>query len=93
MSDFEEEYKKKGVEFVAVNAFEDEEAGRAFIEASDLDYRWVFADADVLRALGVAMIPAQIIVDREGNVAWVSTMTSIGEGADAIREALDDTLR
>ena len=82
MSDFEEEYKKKGVEFVAVNAFEDEEAGRAFI-----------ADADALRALGVAMVPAQIIVDREGKVAWVSTMTSISEGADAIREALDDTLR
>ena len=49
--------------------------------------------SDRLRTLGVKMIPAQIIVDRDGKVAWVSTMTSISEGADAIREALDEALR
>ena len=92
MSDFEEEYRKKGVEFLAINAFEEEAAGRAFIAEAGLDYHWAFADSDTLRALGVEMIPAQIIVDREGRVAWVSSMTSISRGVDAIRDALDRAL-
>jgi peroxiredoxin len=92
MSEFEAEYEQKGVAFLAVNAFEDPARGRAFIAESGLDYRWLWADTAALEALGVAMVPAQIILDRDGKVAWVSGLFSVNEGAAAIREALDEVL-
>lgn len=92
MSPREEEYASKGVEILAVNAFEDPADGRAWIEQSDLHYRWAFADAAVTEAFGVATVPSQIILDREGRVVWASSLGSLAGGADAIFEALDDVL-
>jgi len=93
MSDRKQEYAEQGVEILAVNAFEDPRVGRHWIEASDLSYRWAFADADAAEALGVQAVPTQIIVDRQGNVAWTSSFTSLMGGADAIYAALDEVLR
>lgn len=92
MSDREAEYQQKGVEFLAVNAFEDPEAGREWIASSDLHYRWAFADAATLESLGVNATLSQILLDREGKVVWVSDFGSVMSGADSIFDALDAAL-
>jgi hypothetical protein len=92
MSGREEEYKRKGVEIIAINAFEDPQLGRDWIASSDLHYRWAFADESVTAAFGVESVPAQIILDRDGNVAWTSSLTSLFGGADAVFAALDGAL-
>lgn len=92
MSPREEEYRAKGVEILAINAFEDPQAGREWIDASGLHFRWAFADAAMTEALGVETVPTQIILDRDGRVAWTSGFTSLMGGADAVYAALDGVL-
>ena len=92
MSDREQEYTDKGVEILAVNAFEDRAAGEAFIASSDLPFHWAFADASVTEALGVKTVPTQILLDREGRIVWTSGFTSIMGGAEAVWSAVDDVL-
>jgi hypothetical protein len=92
MSSRENEYRQKGVEILAINAFEDPQLGRDWIASSDLQYRWAFADKSVTEAFGVESVPTQIILDREGNVAWTSSLTSLFGGADAVFAALDGVL-
>jgi hypothetical protein len=89
MGPLEEEYAKKGVAFLLVNCFEDEASGRAFMAAEGKDRPWAFADAAALEALGVHLAPTQVVVDREGRVAWTSSFGSIQEGVGAFRKALD----
>jgi len=93
MSAFEPDYEERGVVFVTVNAYEPRAQGRAFAEANDdLHYTWLRAEPADLEALGVKGIPSQIILDREGKVAWTSSLGSLRGGGDAIREALDELL-
>jgi hypothetical protein len=93
MSGREQEYRHKGVEILAINAFEDPQLGRDWIAtATGLPYRWAFADRGVTEAFGVESVPTQIIVDREGRVVWTSSLTSLFGGADAIYAALDAAL-
>jgi hypothetical protein len=92
MSEFEAEYEKKGVTFLCVNALEPPEAGRAWIETSGLDFDWAFADQPALDALGVKMVPTQLILDKDGKVAWKSSFGSITGGPEAIRTALDEVI-
>ena len=92
MSPREHEYEEKGVTIVAVNAFEDPAVGRAFMESGELDYTWAFADAETTEALGVATVPTQVLIDRDGKVVWTSSFTSLMGGADAVFEAIDAAL-
>lgn len=92
MSPREQEYREQGVEFLAINAFEDPQAGRDWIASSGLDYRWVFAGESATEAFGVAAVPTQIILDKQGKVVWTSNVTSLFGGADAVYEALDGAL-
>lgn len=92
MGPLEEEYGRKGVAFLLVNAFEDEASGRAFMTAEGKDRPWAFADAASLQALGVHIAPTQVLVDREGRVAWTSSFQSIREGVPAFRRALDQVV-
>jgi len=92
MGPLEEEYGKKGIAFLLVNAFEDEAAGRTFMEKSGMDRPWAFADAEGLEALGVHMAPTQVLVDGEGRVAWTSSFQSITEGVPAFRRALESVV-
>jgi hypothetical protein len=89
MGPLEEEYGKKGVAFLLVNCKEDEAAGRAFIAAQGKHGRWAFADDAALDALGVHIAPTQVLVDRDGKVAWTSSFSSIQEGIPAFRRALE----
>ena len=89
-----DEYAAKGVEFLAIHVFTDHEGARAYIaENPKLDYRWLFADEQALETLGVTGMPTQLILDREGRVAWRSSLGSFPSGADGIQEALDEVLR
>lgn len=89
MGPLEEEYGKKGVAFLLVNAYEDEAAGRAFMQANGKDRPWAFADEAALKSLGVHMAPTHILVDRQGRVAWTSSFGSLFDGVGSIRKALD----
>jgi hypothetical protein len=92
MSEFEHEYQEQGVVFVAVNSFEPPERGRAFVDQTDLDYVWWWADRPTCAKLGVQILPTQIVLDRQGKVAWTSSMATLREGAPAIRRVLDEVL-
>ncbi len=92
MSDREDEYREKGVEILAINAFEPPQAGKDWIASSGLDYTWAFADDSATEAFGVKSVLTQIILDRDGNIAWTSDMSSAFGGADAVFEALDGVL-
>ena len=92
MSPREAEYAEKGVEMLAVNAFEDPAVSKAWIAASDLDRHWAFADESVTDAFGVDTVPTQIILDREGKVVWTSSLSSLMGGADEILARLDEVL-
>jgi hypothetical protein len=89
MGPVEEEYGRKGVAFLLVNCYEDAAAGRAFMEKEGMDKPWAFADAAALDALGVHAAPTQVVVDREGRVAWTSSFGTLQEGVAAFRKALD----
>jgi hypothetical protein len=89
MGPLEAEYEKKGVAFLLVNGFEDEAKGRAFMAAEGKDRPWAFADEAALKTLGIHVAPTQVLVDREGRVAWTSDFSSISEGVPAFRRALE----
>ena len=89
MGPLEEEYEKKGVAFLLVNCYEDEAKGRAFMAAHGKQGRWAIADAAALDALGVHMAPTQILVDRDGKVAWTSSFSSMQEGIPAFRREIE----
>lgn len=93
MGPVEEEYEKKGVAFLLVNAFDTPEGARKFIEATGKERPWAFADERAVEALGVKMAPCQILVDKTGRVAWTSSFGSVFEGVEGIRKALDETLK
>lgn len=94
MSPREEEYAAKGVEILAVNAFEPVSAGKAFIDGdgSDLDLHWAFADDAATEALGVKSVPTQILIDRDGYVIWASDFTTVAGGAEVVFAAIDALL-
>ena len=92
VSYFKKRYEKRGVEFLAVHAFAEREEADAHIAESKSGYRWMFADDGALAALGVTGTPTQIVLDREGRVAWKSSLSTYREGPAAIQAALDAAL-
>lgn len=92
MSKDKDTYAAKGVEMIAVNAFEDPAVSKEWIASTDLKLNWAFASAAVTEAFGVGQVPSQIIIDREGKVVWTSSLSSLMGGGDAIRAELDALL-
>jgi len=70
--------------FLAVNAFEPLEQALAFTAKTDLHYTWLRADKQALETLKIKAIPSQIILDRQGKVAWTSSLASLTKGADGV---------
>jgi hypothetical protein len=89
MGPVEEEYGKKGVAFLLVNAFDEPAAARALMDKVGKDRPWAFADEKALQALGIHMAPNQVLVDAQGKVAWTCSFGTMFDGMDAIRKALD----
>ena len=92
MGPMEEEYEGKGVAFLLVNCQQPEADGRAYISTVEGKRHWAFADDAAMKALGIRTAPAQVLVDREGRVAWTSSFGSLSEGVPAMRRALDGVL-
>lgn len=92
MSDRKNEYQNKGVEILAVNAFEDNQQAKDWIASTDLSYSWAFANTEQAEALGVKSVPTQIILDTDGKVLWTSSMISLFGGADEVYAQLDNAL-
>ena len=84
------DFKDQGVEFLAVNVFEDADAGRSYAESSGYDFNWVHADEDAVKRLGIQGIPALIVVDQNGSVVWRSGLFTPFLGGSDLRRTLDD---
>ncbi len=93
MSTIESEFAERGVEFLAVNVYDEPEAARRFIESSGYDYTWARADEQTLEQLGIGSIPAMIVLDQSGSVAWRSGLFTLVSGGSDLREALDELTR
>jgi peroxiredoxin len=84
-----EEFKERQVEIVAVNLGEDPGSVRDFIERHQYTFR-VVADEDrgIGGRFGVAAIPAQVVVDADGRLAWVQVGYDPGKEGE-LRELLE----
>ncbi|MDX1389109.1 MAG: hypothetical protein R3344_07960 [Acidobacteriota bacterium] len=93
MSPIKNDFEDKGVEFVAVNVWEEPEGALAFTEKQDDDYLWARTDDASLKRLGIKSIPALIVVDQEGNVVWRSSILTFVRQAGDLRGKLEKLTR
>jgi hypothetical protein len=93
MNPIKTDFAAQGVEFLAVNIFEEVEAGRRFVDGSELDFSWARTDDSTLEALGVKGVPLLIVVDGEGKVAWHSGLLTPFRGGTDLRRALEKLTR
>ncbi|MDE0108211.1 MAG: TlpA disulfide reductase family protein [Bryobacterales bacterium] len=85
----QEEFKERQVEIVAVNLGEDPGTVRGFVERHQYTFR-VVADEDraIGSRFGVAAIPAQVVVDANGLLAWVQVGYDSGKEGE-LRQLLE----
>jgi hypothetical protein len=93
MDPIKTDFADRGVEFLAVNIYDDLENARSFIDNSQWDYSWVRADDGVIETLGIKGVPLLIIVDREGTVTWHSSPFTPFRGGSDLRRALEKATR
>jgi hypothetical protein len=89
MNTIKSDFVNRGVTFMAVNVYEETEAARRFAESSEYDFHWAHADDEAASALGVMAIPALIVVDASGKVAWRSGLFTTYRGGSDLRKALE----
>lgn len=66
-----EEYRGRGVEFLAVGLGEDEDVVRRFVDRNPFPYPVLIDPADELAyELGIAVLPTLMVIDRAGKVAY-----------------------
>ena len=71
MNPMKSEFEDRGVEFLAVNVWEEPEGALKFVADRDWDYRWARTDDASIKRLGIESIPALIVID----VVLVYTMS------------------
>ena len=89
MNPIKADFAEQGVEFLAVNIFEEAEAARQYIDSSGLDYSWVRTDDSSIDTLGIKGVPLLIVVDRDGTVAWHSGLFTPFRGGTDLRQTLE----
>jgi peroxiredoxin len=83
-----EEYRGRGVEFLAVGVGEDEDVVRRFVHRNPFPYPVLIDPADELSfELGIAALPTLMVIDRDGKVAYFEAGI-VQE--DELRRLLDD---
>jgi hypothetical protein len=93
MNPIKSEFEKSGVQFLAVNVYEEAEVARSFAETSGYGFLWARTDDESMGRLGINAIPAVIVLDADGKVAWRSgLLTTVRRGND-LREALKKLTR
>jgi len=86
MNPIKSTFAEQGVEFLAVNIFEEAEAAKTYIDGSGLDYDWLRAGDATVETLGIKGVPLLIVVDADGRVAWISGLfTPFRQGRDVQR--------
>jgi hypothetical protein len=88
MSPFEQEFKDRGVEFLAVNVFEDKSSWRQFVDGTDLEMTWLWGGDEAAAAFGVKGLPAVVVLDENHKVLWRSGLRTAVSGGRDVREAL-----
>ena len=93
MSPMKKEFRANGVQFLAVNVFDDLETMERFVSSSDLDMTWLWGGPDAVERYGVRSVPALLLIDENGTVVWKSGLRTVLTGASDLRTALERTTR
>lgn len=93
MSPMKNEFRAKGVQFLAVNVFDDLDTMERFVSSSDIDMTWLWGGPDAVEAYGVRSVPALLLIDENGTVVWKSGLRTVVTGASDLRAALERTTR
>jgi hypothetical protein len=89
MSPIKQEFGSLGVEFLAVNVFEEQERWRKFVAGTDIEMTWMWGGEEAAEIYGVKGLPSLVLLDEDQKVVWTSGLrTSVSEGRD-IRRALE----
>jgi len=85
----QEEFQERQVEIVAVNLGEDPENVRSFVERHEYTFR-VVTDEDraIGSRFGIGAIPAQVVVDTNGHLAWIQVGYDSGKESE-LRQLLE----
>ncbi len=85
-----DEYKERGVAFLAVSVGEDEETVRSFVEDKPYSYPVVLDPEGLMMERGnVHMLPTVMVLDQDRNVAFLREGIT---GAPKLRSVLDSVL-
>ena len=85
----DKELAEKGLVVWAVNVGETKEKANAFLEKNAYTFAVPLdATKDAMKAYGISGIPTQIVVGKDGKVAFVK----VGYGGEAGEKALDDAI-
>jgi hypothetical protein len=90
MNRIKKEFDGRGVQFLAVNVFDEVEVARDHVESSVYDFHWARADEETTSRLGIAGLPALIVVDGNGGVVWRSGLLTAFRGGSDLRRALEE---
>lgn len=93
MNPIKSDFEDSGVRFLAINVYEEAEAARRFAETSGYEFEWGRIGDDSTQRLGITSIPAVIVIDGDGKVAWRSGLfTTVRRGSD-LRKVLKKLTR
>ena len=88
MSPIKHEFKDQGVEFLAVNVFEEQAPWQKFVNGTDIEMTWLWGEEEAVETFGVKSVPSLVVLDEDQRVLWTSGLrTAVSEGRD-IRKAL-----
>jgi hypothetical protein len=89
MSPIKQEFEKRGVEFLAVNVFEEQAPWQKFAAGTDIEMTWLWGGEEAVEKFGVKGLPSLVVLDEDQKVLWRSGLrTAVSEGRD-IRAALE----
>lgn len=93
LQQFQKDYAAKGFEIVGVSLDENgPEAVRAFMNEQKMTYPVVIDEnAKALNLFRASVIPISALIDRQGNVAWMSA-GSIEQSVPAVRQEIEKAL-
>jgi glutaredoxin-related protein len=89
MSPIKQEFSRRGVEFLAVNVFEEQAPWREFVAGTEIEMTWLWGGDEAVETYGVKGIPALVLLDEDQKVIWRSGLRTAVSGGRDIREALE----
>jgi len=93
MNTIKADFAGRDVEFLVVNVYEEPESARRYIDNTELKFDWMRTDDAVDETLGIKAIPQLFVVDRDGTVAWRSSLLTTYRGGSDLRRVLNKLAR